>query len=358
MDLTIGIQNKETTEAGTLIITMNPVNTARWISTPELIQAEIAVQPYGVISVPEYEDLGSTELMCYVTLNYVTYGAGLADLIAGSIGDEITFTATGTGGGGANDAEIAKWIEGSAFSLYDNTASFVGISAFAFLSSYIKLQAITIENAAKISGYAFTNASNLTSISAPKASVIGDGAFGSCGNLETAYIPLASDIGFQAFVSCSKLSNVTLPSVFTNIGQAAFSGTAIKSISITGPDSIAPRAFQNCKSLSYANISNTKSFASSVFLNCTSLETVVLEAAKSIANAAFSGCEKLESCYIYTLSTSAPSVAATAFSSTPLVDDSYLGHYGSIYVPSDMVSIYLASTAWSYVSDRITSIPT
>ena len=44
------------------------------------------------------------------------------------------------------------------------------------------------------------------------------------------------------------------------------------------------------------------------------------------------------------------------FDSSPIQYSSYLGYYGSIYVPASLVDAYKTATNWTVYSDRITSI--
>ena len=45
-----------------------------------------------------------------------------------------------------------------------------------------------------------------------------------------------------------------------------------------------------------------------------------------------------------------------ASASTPMVNSTYTGSFGSIYVPASLVDSYKASANWSALSDRITAI--
>ena len=125
----IVIQNKETTEDGTLIITMQPVANARWTSNSGLIEAGVAVQPYGVFMIPDAETFVATGLMADVSINQVLFSTPLSALIAGDVEDEITFAApylnltdlqdvtiTSPSNGQALiwDATNSKWVNGSA----------------------------------------------------------------------------------------------------------------------------------------------------------------------------------------------------------------------------------------------------
>lgn len=124
----IVIQNKETTEDGTLIITMQPVANARWTSNSGLIEAGVAVQPYGVFMIPDAETFVATGLMADVSINQVLFSTPLSALIAGDVEDEITFAApylnltdlqdvtiTSPSNGQALiwDATNSKWINGA-----------------------------------------------------------------------------------------------------------------------------------------------------------------------------------------------------------------------------------------------------
>ena len=57
------------------------------------------------------------------------------------------------------------------------------------------------------------------------------------------------------------------------------------------------------------------------------------------------------------MGTSVPKLAAsTAFSSTPMLNSTYLGTYGSIYVKSSMLNAFKTATYWSVYSNRMVGI--
>ncbi len=43
---------------------------------------------------------------------------------------------------------------------------------------------------------------------------------------------------------------------------------------------------------------------------------------------------------VYLLASNVVTIASTAFDSTPMVDSSYTGTFGTIYVPSSLLSLY------------------
>ena len=47
--------------------------------------------------------------------------------------------------------------------------------------------------------------------------------------------------------------------------------------------------------------------------------------------------------------------ARTVFNNTPIQNSSYLGYYGSIYVPESLVEEYQNAPGWSALSERITA---
>lgn len=91
-------------------------------------------------------------------------------------------------------------------------------------------------------------------------------------------------------------------------------------------------------------------------MNCTKLTDLYMPAATAAGGSAFlvtSGCSML-SAVIFTSYLSR--IVSYAFSKTPISDSTYLGYYGSIYVPASLVSSYRIASGWSFYSSRITSI--
>lgn len=157
---------------------------------------------------------------------------------------------------------------------------------------------------------AFYRYSNLQSVSFPNAIEIGTCAFYSCSNLVTISFPNVISIYNSAFTCCSKLSNLDFPSV-TSIYRYAF-------------------------------------------YYCLNLQTAKFSMVNNISSSAFYGCSRLESLYLLG-STVANLSNTTVFYYTPINNSSYLGHFGSIYVPASLVNSYKTKTNWSYYSSRITA---
>lgn len=188
----------------------------------------------------------------------------------------------------------------------------------------------------EIPKYAFAfRASNkgygLTGASFPEVTKIGSSAFFECTDLEDIYFPKCTQIDNEAFKSCKTLQ------------KAEFSQCSI----------ISNGAFAGCSLLSEIIIPKCTQLGTAVFDGCLTLNSISLYVSY-ITTSAFRSCNSLES--VYLLSDSITILSnVNAFVSTPLSIESYLGHFGSIYVPSSLVSSYKTANNWSKYADRITS---
>jgi len=97
------------------------------------------------------------------------------------------------------------------------------------------------------------------------------------------------------------------------------------------------------------------SIGSYAFNGCTSLTSVDFPACTSIGSYAFLNCSSLTSLYLASISV-ASLTDNNAFYSTPMNDSSYLGYYGSIYVPASLIDSYKSAPNWSVYADRFAAI--
>lgn len=115
---------------------------------------------------------------------------------------------------------------------------------------------------------------------------------------------------------------------------------------------IGERAFEGCENLTQANIPSCEIIERMAFMVCKSLTTVSLSACISIDFDAFAHCWMLTSIYLMGSSV-VPLSDSDVFHSTPIAGYSdYAGQYGTIYVPSTLLSDYQSAPNWSYFSDR------
>ena len=259
--------------------------------------------------------------------------SGTYSITSNGIYDIVSFASVDVqvsgGGGGDHDAEdglITRAISG----VYENSrVTSVGALAFASCTS---LATVSFPNVTFIGAFAFSACSNLTSIYFPNVTFINNNAFQICSKLASANFPNVTSISGAAFQNCYDLSTISFPNV----------------------TSISGNAFGHCSKLTNASLPNALNLGQAAFASCTSLATVRLDNVTSIGNQCFKSCVKLESVYI--LASSVPTMTgSTVFGSTPMSLSSYLGHFGSIYVPASLVSSYKTARNWSYYADRITS---
>ena len=120
-------------------------------------------------------------------------------------------------------------------------------------------------------------------------------------------------------------------------------------------ENIGSYAFFSCTSLQSVNFPNCNTIGEFAFDNCISLQSVSFPNCSTIENFAFASCTSLQS--VYLLSTSVCTLSnSNAFWLTPISRSSYLGYYGSIYVPSSLLTAYQAATNWTYYSNRFVGV--
>ncbi len=153
------------------------------------------------------------------------------------------------------------------------------------------------------------NTSGIQIISIPNASYVA--SFYSLPDLRTLYAPKLTHIGLT---NCPLLSSVT----FDNVVYIYFC------ISLgTLPRVVLPK----CQTYSGAGF----------FGGCRSLSQIYL-LNSSVVNWSYTGSVNLETL------------------DNPLVDESLLGYYASIYVPSSLYSAYISHNRWSVFSERFVPI--
>ena len=176
--------------------------------------------------------------------------------------------------------------------------------------------------------------SKLSEVIFPQLSVIPSEAFAYCYSLVSASFPNATIIKGTAFESCSRLEQVYFPELL-EIWHEAFDGTAISQISLPKLISAGGGAFAYMSYLQEISLPNLEFIETSAFKGCSVLSKVYL------MNSSVVGCSNIGSDY---------------FAYTPIVESSYLGYYGSIYVPQSLLTAYKSAIGWSAYSDRIVGI--
>lgn len=204
-------------------------------------------------------------------------------------------------------------------SIVNSTVSLISSSAFYKLQYSGTLNFTSTQ--ISIYSYAFEQAT-IGGINIPNASSMLHGnVFTQCSNLSYVNLPNIQIIQSRAFASCYNLQNVT---------------------------------FTNC-SLIYGTSSSGYSY-SAPFYKCSALSTISLPNIQKLSGIyIFNECINLQS--VYLMGSSVCSILTTsAFRNTPITDSTYLGYFGSIYVPQSLLATYKAANVWSRISDRIVGI--
>ena len=285
--------------------------------------------------------------------------------------------------------------------------------AFCYCKS---LSTIDLPECTNLYGYAFTYCTSLTDISIPKVKTIETCCFDGCTKLSIFNFDNIEVVNAQAFQSCAfrtisipNLTSMPTPNYLFNnciylsevyigfstyshssntylsIGRQMFgycSNFATLSLSLNGRDlrAIGSAAFIYCSTalqkISFvfgysdllSNINHT--IGSQAFQGCSILSKILFSDNKnSLYNNdqfmpnVFAACSNLMSVYLlmnmdtsYTISKIWTINNSNVFTGTPMVDSSYTGSFGSIYVQSSYLSLYQANNVWSWFSDRLVGL--
>ena len=182
-------------------------------------------------------------------------------------------------------------------------------------------------------------------------------AFAYCYELSKISFPNCTSIGSYAFFYCSSLMAASFPSC-TAIASSAFYGCqALTTISFPKCTTINPGAFRGCSQLTTVNLPYCTTIQSAVFYGCYALSMVSLPQCTSIGSSAFRNCVNLISLYLMGSSIPTLYLPSLTFNSTPISNYSAsAGQFGSIYVPSSLLSSYKTTTGWSLFSSRFVGV--
>lgn len=230
------------------------------------------------------------------------------------------------GGDGTIGASVA--IGGEVGSFYSPTISSIREYAFYYCSN---LTEASFPSCKTVGSRAFYFCSSLTSVSFPNCSYIGDFAFHNC-RITQASFPSCKTIGSSAFQSCTSLTNANFPSCTAIYGSA----------------------FQSCSRMTQASFPMLSFIGANAFRSCSRLTDVSLPNCSTIGSSAFYGCSSLSQVYLF--GSQRVVLSTSAFVITPMSNSSYLGYFGSIYVPASLYDAYISATNWSLFSARIVSL--
>lgn len=246
----------------------------------------------------------------------------------------------GGGGGGGNTLDEYTQTDWDGHIVL-NTATTIRSSAFASQSSLVEAAG---QQVSEIYGSAFRSCAGLEGVSFPECTLIGAYAFAYCSNLVDLFVPKINQISAYAFAYCRNLPAVSFAEAELIEGMSVFTSCASLSLAIL------PKVHGN--------------LGGGAFMSCSGLETVILgnmtSSSLTFSNAnAFQSCTKLKSLYL--LYTSVVSMGYSQygidpFKYTPIVNSSYIGEFGSIYIPFSLLSLYQARQYWSAYSARFVGL--
>lgn len=234
-----------------------------------------------------------------------------------------------------------------------NFPSCTSVGSYAF-GACSKLSDIYFPNITSVGTYAFSGCTSLTTVSFSKLTSTSTATFDKCSYITSVSLPSLTHLGAYTFRSCYRLPSISL-SKCTVIGSHAFYYcSALSQVNIPSATSVGSSAFYYCSSLTEVSFPNCSSVYSSAFLGCSNLTQAYIGKGKTFGTYCFSGCSKLESLII--ASTAVATFGTGMLTNTAISKSTYLGRWGSIFVPSTLVSNYKAATGWTAFSARITSI--
>ena len=225
----------------------------------------------------------------------------------------------------------------------------IGNSAFdsAYSSSNKNLQSINFPQITSIGRYAF-RATDLQNVTLPVVTSIDYKAFSDCTNLQSISFPASTTLSTvnPTFDGCTSLVSFTITgsgalsaiengkalvrngteliaypsasgtvamSTITSIGTSAFSGcTGLQSVGFPQVTNIGDSAFRGCTNLQGVHFPQATSIDSLAFAQCSSLQTVEFPLVTSIGSQAFASCSNLQSLNIPRVT----NIGTFAFSST------------------------------------------
>lgn len=181
--------------------------------------------------------------------------------------------------------------------------------------------------------------------------------FSGCTDLSVIDLPALS--AFPSGISFSAVTpNLTTATfgVSAMVNTTSFSrATSLEEINLPNCPRILSNAFYGCTSLERVSLPSALVIGASAFYGATALSTISLPACAYLSTYAFGACSSLQS--VYLMGSSMVALQNTeVFKSTPISVSTYLGTYGSVYVPVSLYDTYVADPFWTLYSSRIVGV--
>lgn len=221
----------------------------------------------------------------------------------------------------------------------------------AFKNNWRLEQFITNESLRVIGDYAFSDCSNLRTMTFPSSiDSIGYYAFNNCGMMEADLVggKTLRFIGAGAFSSCYKLKSVDLTDTqMTAVSSQSFYYCQnLSTVKLpTNVSNISYNAFSSCSSLKEIDLSanlGLNYLGDHIFYNCSNLSKVILPASITSLSNPFEGCSKLAELELR--GNTPPSISISFLTGLPVATC-------RIVVPTGAKKLYDATEYWNYFNN-------
>ena len=215
--------------------------------------------------------------------------SGCENLASVTVSDDLPYV-------GGRAFEKTKWLNSQ-----PDGVVYIGKSAYGYKGDMPKNTELSLKSGiTNISGYAFYEEKNLTSVKIPETvSRIGNWAFLDCEGLKNVNIPDGvKRIESWTFSNCSSLTNITVPDSVTVLDGLAFSYcTNLKNIELSkNLTEIGMGALSHCTSLETIDIPDSVIIMDNIAMaGCSELKSVNIGSnLKTVGEQVFAGCTSLE----------------------------------------------------------------
>ena len=215
--------------------------------------------------------------------------SGCENLASVTVSDDLPYV-------GGRAFEKTKWLNSQ-----PDGVVYIGKSAYGYKGDMPKNTELSLKSdITNISGYAFYEEKNLTSVKIPETvSRIGNWAFLDCEGLKNVNIPDGvKRIESWTFSNCSSLTNITVPDSVTVLDGLAFSYcTNLKNIELSkNLTEIGMGALSHCTSLETIDIPDSVIIMDNIAMaGCSELKSVNIGSnLKTVGGQVFAGCTSLE----------------------------------------------------------------
>ena len=215
--------------------------------------------------------------------------SGCENLASVTVSDDLPYV-------GGRAFEKTKWLNSQ-----PDGVVYIGKSAYGYKGDMPKNTELSLKSGiTNISGYAFYEEKNLTSVKIPKTvNRIGNWAFLDCEGLKNVNIPDGvKRIESWTFSNCSSLTNITVPDSVTVLDGLAFSYcTNLKNIELSkNLTEIGMGALSHCTSLETIDIPDSVIIMDNIAMaGCSELKSVNIGSnLKTVGGQVFAGCTSLE----------------------------------------------------------------